>query len=573
MRAVLYAFVALFALIGASQAQAQLSFQLSTGDASGNQSMPLDSNNCANEGPRAMYVGGVLKNNGLVAVTNINATMSGLGGNFYLAGGQPATQSLGTLGAGQSTGLYWFVGYGCSYNASLQPTITVTSSGATLSPSVTLTARSAISANAGGQVTGATLGPGAVVGQTISFDATYSFGGASTGDEYFLQPAGGQIFNAACFRLVGSEIVSSGVTAVPTANSDNRLYFTAGTRQSGSGFQARVRYFFEYQCAGASTVARPYAVQTSGSSNIKYTGNFDGGDALVINFPTATNPFTIAKSSDTTSALAGLPQVVRYTVTVTNPSAFASRISQITDTLPAGATFAGLDLLSNVTAVNSSSVPSLGASGTLNFVGKQDQSYLIPAGGNVKLIYLVTMPAAVGSYTNTAQARFGSATTPVVSATFSVVAPAPLTVVKSSQANHDPINGSSNPKLIPGGRAAYTISVSNPNNFTVTANSIVITDPTPAGLHLRVADINGSGSGPVLFENGSPSSGLTYAYAGPASTTDDVEFSNNNGASWTYQPVANGSGTDPAVTAVRIRPKGTMAANSSFSLRLLYQIN
>ncbi|HEY7811160.1 MAG TPA: hypothetical protein VIA98_12360 [Allosphingosinicella sp.] len=572
MRALLRSLLTLFAFAAASQAQAQLAFTLSTGDPSGNQSMPLDSNNCANEGPRAMYVGGVVKNNGLTTITNINATMAGLGGNFYLTGGQPASQSLGALGSGQSTGVYWFVGYGCSYNASLSPSITITSSAATLNPSVTLTARSAISANAGGQVTGATLGPGAVVGQTISFDAVYSFGGANSGDEYFLQPAGGQVFNAACFRMVGSEIISSGVTAVPSG-SDNKLYFVANAKQSGSGFAARVRYFFEYQCAGAATVARPYAVQTSGSSNIKYTGNFDGSGALTISFPEATNPFTMTKTSDTATGLAGLPQVVRYTVTVSNPSTYASRVSQISDTLPAGASFAGLDPLSGVTALNSSSVPALLATGTLNFVGRQDQSYDLPAGGSVKLIYLVTIPAAAGTYTNTAQARFGTATTPVATATFSVVAPAPLTVVKSSQASFDPVNGATNAKLIPGGRAAYTISVSNPNSFTVTANSIVITDPTPAGLALRVLDAGGAGSGPLLFTNGSTASGLTYTYSGAASTTDDIDFSKDNGATWTYQPTPNGSGADPAVTAVRIRPKGTMAANSSFSLRLLYQIN
>jgi uncharacterized repeat protein (TIGR01451 family) len=572
MRWLFHALLALAALSGAAEAQAQLSFQLRTGDSSGNQSMPLDSNNCANEGPRAMYVGGVVTNGGLLAVTNISATMSGLGGNFYFAGGQPATQSLGALAPGQSTGIYWFVGYGCSYNAALTPTISITSSAGTLSPSFTLTARSAISANAGGQVMSATLGPGAVVGQTISFDTVYSFGGANIADEYFLQPAGGQVFNAACFRLVGSQIVTSGVTAMPSG-AQNRLYFLASAKQSGSGFQARVRYFFEYQCAGASTVARPYAVQTSGNSNIKYTGNFDGGDALVIDFPQATNPFTITKTSDTASGLAGLPQVVRYMVTVTNPSAYASRIAQITDTLPAGASFGGIDPLSGVTALNSSSVPPLGATGTLSFVGRQDQSYLIPAGGSVRLIYRVNIPGAAGTYVNTAQARFGDATTPVASATFTVVAPAPLTVVKSSRASDDPVNGSANPKLIPGGRAAYTISVSNPNAYAITANSIVITDPTPAGLHLRVADSGAAGSGPILFEPGSPSSGLTYSYGGPASTTDDVEFSSNGGTTWTYVPTANASGTDPNVTAVRIRPKGAMAANSSFSLRLLYQIN
>ena len=62
----------------ASVAQAQLTFQLRTGDAVANvQSMPIDSNNCAGSGPRAMYVGGVITNTGGTTVTNIVATISG----------------------------------------------------------------------------------------------------------------------------------------------------------------------------------------------------------------------------------------------------------------------------------------------------------------------------------------------------------------------------------------------------------------------------------------------------------------------------------------------------------------
>ena len=60
----------------ASVANAQLTFQLRTGDPVTNvQSMPIDSNNCANAGPRAIYVGGVITNTGATTVNNIVATM------------------------------------------------------------------------------------------------------------------------------------------------------------------------------------------------------------------------------------------------------------------------------------------------------------------------------------------------------------------------------------------------------------------------------------------------------------------------------------------------------------------
>jgi fimbrial isopeptide formation D2 family protein len=301
---------------------------------------------------------------------------------------------------------------------------------------------------------------------------------------------------------------------------------------------------------------------TSGNA-LKYTGNYDGANSFSISFPGATNPFTISKTQDISSAIAGNAATVKYTVTVSNPSVYASRISQFVDTLPAGAKFLALDAASNVTAANSSSVPAANATGTLTFTGRQDQSYLIAAGGSVKLIYTVQMPSTAGSYTNSAKAVFGAATTSTVTATFNV---------KSSQASSDPVNGTANPKLIPGGRAAYTITIANPNSFATTADSIVILDATPLNLSLFVNHISGTSGGPIRFQNGATASGLTYTFTSLASTTDDVDFSNDGGATWTYVPTPNAQGADPAVNRIRIRPKGAMAANSSFSLLFGYII-
>jgi hypothetical protein len=197
---------------------------------------------------------------------------------------------------------------------------------------------------------------------------------------------------------------------------------------------------------------------------------------------------------------------------------------------------------------------------------------LIAAGGTVKLIYTVQMPSAAGSYSNSARAAFGTAATSTVSATFNVITPAPLTMVKASQASTDPVNGSTNPKLIPGGRAAYTVTIANPNNFATTADSIVILDATPANLSLYVSNISGVSGGPIRFQNGATASGLTYTFTSLSSTTDDVDFSNDGGTTWTYVPTPNVQGADPAVNRIRIRPKGAMAADSSFNLLFGYII-
>ncbi len=141
----------------------------------------------------------------------------------------------------------------------------------------------------------------------------------------------------------------------------------------------------------------------------------------------------------------------------------------------------------------------------------------------------------------------------------------PLAIAKTSFAYSDPVNGTLNPKLIPGGFANYALTVTAPAGTSPTNNSVMVTDALPANLSLFVGTY-APGPGPIAFAPGA--SGLTYSFASLASTTDDVEFSNNGGASWTYVPTADANGVDAAVTHVRLRPKGTMAAGSSFTINL-----
>ncbi len=466
--------------VGSRPALAALAFELRTGnDSTSSQSMIIDSNQCPSKGPTSMYVGGTITNTGGATVTDIVATLSGLNANVYFAGGQAAAQTVGALGPGESIGIYWFTGYGCTENSTATPTVQISSSAGVLSRSLTLTVRKAISAAAGGNVLSATLGPGAVVGQTLYFDANYDFGGTSANDEYFLQPAGGQNFNAGCFRLVGSEILSSNVHAAP-AGTLNRLYFVQPDRQTGNGYYISVRYSFQYLCANTSSVARPYAVQTSGSTNIKYTGNFDGTGSISISYPGATNPFTITKSVSSSVGFVGVTDPLTYTVTITNPSVYSSLISKIVDVLPAGMTFVALDPSSDVTLANSSSTPTAGATGTLTFLGKLGQSYAIAPGGSVTLKYTVNRPAGAGSFTNNAQAHFGLAATPVAQVTFQQVAPFSLTATKASTIISDPFDGTVDPKAIPGATVSYCILVSNPG--AAAASSVVATDAIPGTL-------------------------------------------------------------------------------------------
>jgi hypothetical protein len=145
-----------------------------------------------------------------------------------------------------------------------------------------------------------------------------------------------------------------------------------------------------------------------------------------------------------------------------------------------------------------------------------------------------------------------------------------VVVGKTSTILLDPIS-SANPKAIPGAIVEYTLTATTPESYTVSNNSLSLTDATPANMALVVTNADAPGNGPAFFAPGS--SGLSYSFVSFASDTDDVEFSNNSGLSWTYTPTAGTSGTDPAVTTVRLLPKGIMAANSTFTFRLRYSVN
>lgn len=138
----------------------------------------------------------------------------------------------------------------------------------------------------------------------------------------------------------------------------------------------------------------------------------------------------------------------------------------------------------------------------------------------------------------------------------------PLAVEKTAKVISDPVNGTDNPKAIPGAIVEYEITVTNPNAGRVDPDSVFIYDPIPVQVALRVSDIEEPGSGPVAFTDGSPSSGLTYEFP------SNLAFSSDNGASWDHEPSADSDGTDPAVTDIRINPQGAFEAdNAQFTAR------
>ncbi|MBU6266309.1 MAG: hypothetical protein KGN34_02130 [Sphingomonadales bacterium] len=147
-----------------------------------------------------------------------------------------------------------------------------------------------------------------------------------------------------------------------------------------------------------------------------------------------------------------------------------------------------------------------------------------------------------------------------------IAANALLTILKSSTVVSDPVNGTTNPKYIPGAIVQYTFTVANTGPSAVDSNSLWLIDTLPATLSV------GTAANPV-FSQGSPTSGLNFTYG------TDLKYSNaatppSSFAGCTYTPT---SSYDPAVRFVCLNPKGTMAASTgtppSFSLSIQARVN
>lgn len=146
-----------------------------------------------------------------------------------------------------------------------------------------------------------------------------------------------------------------------------------------------------------------------------------------------------------------------------------------------------------------------------------------------------------------------------------------LQITKIVETLADPINGSSNPKAIPGAIMRYTIQVTNQGPGAVDSDTLELFDAIPAGTTLLV---DAGANDAIVFNDGPVPSGLTYSFPG------DVQFSSQNGggAPFDYTPAPDAQGFDPAVRGVRINPTGSMNAggggsNPTFTIQLNVRID
>lgn len=152
-----------------------------------------------------------------------------------------------------------------------------------------------------------------------------------------------------------------------------------------------------------------------------------------------------------------------------------------------------------------------------------------------------------------------------------LVAASPLTVVKTSAVVSDP-QGNLLPKRVPGAFVDYSATVTNPNSALTTVNGVTFTDAIPANTALSVADLGLLNSGPIVFSEGLVPSLLTYSFTSLGSSTDRLDFSKDNGATWTYTPTADANGCDSSVTNIRVRLGGNQVAGSNFTIRFRVRV-
>jgi large repetitive protein len=373
-----------------------------------------------------------------------------------------------------------------------------------------------------------------------------------------------------CSVTLGGAILSDTNRLLPTTTA---VRFAVGGITSGENHYVRVRL----KVANASLLDVPNFEGHGGDSTQGAKANNDNPwrywIGAVAAAPLATARLPIKKSIISVNGVAyagtEIPPgaAVRYRIAYANGFAQSQSNVSISDILPPQATG-----VSNYTVVSGPNIlPASLSGGTISFTSI---ATLPPGKGGAVEFTVATNAVAGQTLTNTGRVnstQLATHQTSVASALVNV--PPPLTVTKVSAIYNDPVSGTTYPKAIPGALVNYTIAVNNPGGLTPDANSVVVGDATPPGLAVHIADIGTPGSGPVNFVDGSPTSSLGYTFSNLASLTDDVEFSNDGGATWTYIPAPDANGDDPQVTNIRIRPQGTMAPASTFLINLRYRIN
>lgn len=157
----------------------------------------------------------------------------------------------------------------------------------------------------------------------------------------------------------------------------------------------------------------------------------------------------------------------------------------------------------------------------------------------------------------------GTATT-VVDITLTVAAKK-LVLTTTGKTTWDPVNGTAFPKALPGGKRRVNVLVSNPDIVPTDGNvTVVVPIATRQALAL---DGDGTATGtPLTFSMTPAGASVALTYDGPASTTDDVDFSADQGTTWDYVPGQEAFSSMQRANAIRFRPRGRVPAGATLEM-------
>jgi uncharacterized repeat protein (TIGR01451 family) len=257
----------------------------------------VDSNDGCN-GPRAAYVAYTICNTTGVVLNNLSASLNGLASGYALAGGQLASQTIGTLTPGACASLFWYVGYPCTVPVATNLIVTVSDGNpGTVSSSNNVSTVNSQSSSAGSVIESFATGPALVLGMNSYIDINYKFGNIPKNGNAYVQPTGNADFSAGCMQLTGVEVVSSDFQSVVPVGTTNTLNFIAPVQDNSGSHRVTIRYFFKIACATISTNMKPYSASSSGSQ-FKHIPNY--GEVFIdvpIAFP-APNPCLVGSPDD-----------------------------------------------------------------------------------------------------------------------------------------------------------------------------------------------------------------------------------------------------------------------------------
>lgn len=328
----------------------------------------------------------------------------------------------------------------------------------------------------------------------------------------------------------------------------------------------------------AGSTDNTYAFASFG--NVRFQLSNDGAYVSNASFggtsPTVFNAFTGALSPAQNSLTILSNQTNRsgeVEVTVTLPRAFTGLQFTVFDVDFGTNQFA--DRLEVVGSLGGASVSPTLTNGNVNYVSGNvvigdGASASNEALGNVVVTFTQAVDTIVLRYGNHTTAPVDPGQQGIGLHDITVCNPfTTLGVTKVSSVIYDPVNEFDNPKAIPGALVDYLITVSNTGSAAADSDSVVVWDDGPADAKMCLISRSG---GPVIFGDPGSNSGLTYSFGSLGSGSDSLEFSNDDGATFNYTPVADADGCDAAITDFRVVPGGAFAASGNFTLTVRYQV-